>query len=109
MPEPYWPKKKGSYTLGDAEKNAQFARIRCCYCKTVRYYFLRDLRRLFGDIECDDVIYRQRWRCTKCGHTDTLEFDIEEPPAGKRQDMVIRRLTKIEIIRKPIWRDERGG
>ena len=108
MPEPYWPKKKGSYALADAEKHAQFAKIHCRYCKTVRYFFLRDLRRLFGNIECDDVIYRQHWRCATCKKTGTLEFDIEDPPADKRQAMVIRRLERIEIIRKPVWRDEKG-
>jgi|SRR6185312_13416945 len=109
MPEPYWPKKKGSYTLADAEKNARLAKIWCHYCKTERYFLLRDLRRLFGDIECDDVMLRQRWRCTNCGRTDTLNFDTEDPPAGKRQGMVIRRLVKIDIIRKPVWRDEKGA
>jgi hypothetical protein len=108
MPEPYWPKKKGSYTLADAEKNAKLAKIRCCYCTTERYFLLRDLRRLFGNIECDDVIYRQRWRCMNCKKTRTLEFDLEDPPADKRQGMIIRRLERIEIIRKPVWRDERG-
>lgn len=108
MPEPYWPKKKGSYTLADAEKHARLAKIRCYYCKTERYFVLRELRTLFGNVEVDDVIYRQRWRCTKCKSDGTLEINIEDPPAEKRQNITIRRLAGIEIIRKPIWRDERG-
>lgn len=53
MPEPYWPKHKHSYTLGDAMKNALYARIWCGYCKRSRYFLLEDLKRLFGNIECD--------------------------------------------------------
>ena len=109
MPEPYRPKKKGSFTLADAEKNARLARIRCYYCKTERHFLLRDLRTLFGNIEVDDVTYRQKWRCTGCGSLGTLEIDLQEPPAGKRQEMIVRRLVGIQIIRKPIWRDEPGA
>lgn len=98
MPEPYWPKKKGSYTLPDAEKHARLAPIRCYYCNAARYYVLKELRTLFGNIEVDDVTYRQRWRCTNCGSAGTLEIDLEEPPAGKRQGLIIRRPVKIEII-----------
>jgi hypothetical protein len=109
MPEPYWPKKKGSYTLADAEKSAKLVRIRCYYCKIERYFHPRELRTLFGNIEVDDVIYRQRWHCTNCKNSGTLEINVDDPPAEKRQSITIRRLERIEIIRKPIWRDERGG
>lgn len=57
MPEPYWPKRKGSYTLAEAEKNARYARIRCRYCKRTIYYRLEDLHTVFGDIDVDEVIY----------------------------------------------------
>ena len=42
MPEPYWPKKRGAYTLKDAMQYHELARIRCRYCKAVRYYSLKD-------------------------------------------------------------------
>lgn len=108
MPEPYWPKKKGSFTLADAEKNARLAKIRCYYCKTERYFRLRDLRTLFGNIEVDDVIYRQRWRCTNCNSDGTLEINIDDPAGEKLQNITVRRLVRIEIVRKPVWRDEKG-
>ena len=82
MPEPYRPKKKGSFTLADAEKNARLARIRCYYCKTERHFLLRDLRTLFGNIEVDDVIYRQRWRCTNCNSDGTLDLNGKTDAVG---------------------------
>jgi hypothetical protein len=109
MPEPYWPKRKGPpYKLSDAEKVARFAFIRCQYCKVARYVPLEDLRRLFGNIECDDVIYSRRWRCMKCNSPDMLEMDIRNPPIGKGEPFVIRRLDRIATKSWPVWRDEKG-
>lgn len=82
--------------------------IRCRYCKLVRYVPLGDLRRLFGNVECDAVIYGRRWRCTKCKSPDSLEMRLEDPPAGRDGEFVIRRLERIETRSWPIWRDERG-
>ena len=83
------------------------ARITCRYCKRVNYYVLDDLTRLVGDIECDDVTYKMR--CTKCGGKETLELDLEDPPAAKRQTMTIRRIERIYYIRRVVWRDVKGS
>ncbi|QDB99527.1 hypothetical protein [Mesorhizobium sp. 8] len=87
---------------------ARYALIQCRYCKLRRYVPLEDLRRLFGNIECDAVIYERNWRCTKCGTPGCLEMSIENPPAGKGE-FVIRRLHDIKVKSWPVWKDERGG
>ncbi len=106
MPEPYWPKRKNVYTLSDAMKHSELAQIRCRYCKTERYYLLKDLRTLFGNIECDDVIYQQTWRCAKCDKQHTLDLDLVSKSAADRQNITVRRLVRIDYIRRPVWRDE---
>jgi hypothetical protein len=103
MPEPYWPKKKGAYLLADAEQNARYARIWCSYCKASRYFVLAELRAVFGNIECDDVVY-QGWRCEGCGGKGQLQIRVEDPPAGG--GVTIRRLRRIDTVRRPVWRDE---
>jgi len=104
MPEPYWPKRKNSYTLSDAEKFIGYARIWCRRCKHTRYFSLKDLRIAFGDIECDDVLLQHRWKCQQCNTSDTIDFYVENPPSG--QGVMIRRLVRVEYVRRPIWKDE---
>lgn len=106
MPEPYWPKRKNAYTLSDAMKHSELALIRCSHCKTERYYLLRDLRTLFGDIECDDVVYQQSWRCTQCGRVRSLDIDLVNIPAAERRGIKVRRLVRVDYIRRPVWQDE---
>ena len=105
MPEPYWPKRKGGYRLADAEEHNRYAAIWCPYCKRKRYFLLSDLRIAFGNIECDDVVYQDaRWRCTGCNGKHTLQVKIGDPPAD--ETVVVRRLERVEYVRRPIWRDE---
>lgn len=107
MPEPYWPKRKNSYTITDAMKMHEVAKIWCHYCKTQRHYLLKDLRTLFGNIEVDDVIYFQKWRCIKCGRDDTLNIEVCTLSAEDRQKLTIRRIERIEYMRKVTWKDEK--
>lgn len=107
MPEPYWPKKKNSYSLRDAEKNSRYARIFCRYCKRERLFLVRELRVVFGDIEVDDVVYSgSRWRCEGCDGTGVLDLNLVDDRSVK--GAVVRRLVKIEHIRRPVWRDEQN-
>ena len=108
MPEPYWPKRKGAYTLADAEKNSKYARISCRYCKLERWFLISDLRRLFGDIECDDVIDNRRLRCTGCGGKHSLEMRTENPSAEELQSITIRRLDRIDYVQRVKWKDEKA-
>lgn len=105
MPEPYWPKRKNSYTLSDAAKNGRYAKLRCRFCKTERFYLIDELRIAFGDIECDDVTYQGRWRCTTCNELDMIDFSIVSPSAAELQKIKLRRIARIEYIRRVLWRD----
>lgn len=104
MPEPYWPKRKNSFLLSHAEQHARYAAIWCRYCKQKRYFLLSELRTAFGNIECDDVVYQNRWRCTGCDGKSLLDIKIEDPPVSG--GFTIRRLARVEYVRRPIWRDE---
>jgi len=106
MPEPYWPNRKGAYTLTNAMKHYDVGRIWCHYCKAERFYLLKDFQVLFGDVEVDDVIYVQRWRCVKCKRDDTLHMELVSKSDSDRQAMRIRRLDRVEYVRKVTWRDE---
>jgi hypothetical protein len=108
MPEPYWPKHKNAYLLSDAESNGSVAFMRCRYCKIERYYLLADLRKLFGNIECDDVTDKQVWRCSNCRKTRTVVMTLAYLSAAQKQGMTLRRLDRIEYVRKVFWRDENG-
>ncbi|MCV0395902.1 MAG: hypothetical protein K5872_06555 [Rhizobiaceae bacterium] len=105
MPEPYWPKRKGSYRLSNAAKNSRYARLRCRYCKTYRYYLIEELKAVFGDIECDDVVYQNDWRCSGCGEKNMIEFDTCNPSATELQASVVRRIDRVVYVRKVIWKD----
>lgn len=106
MPEPYWPKRKNSYTLGDAERlPGRLVRIRCRYCKREHYYEIADLRVLLGNIEVDDVAYSMK--CSGCGKDRTLELELLSISAEDRQKTTVRRLVAIRYLRRPVWRDER--
>lgn len=108
MREPYWPKRKGSYTLSDAAKiGNRLARIRCRYCKLTRFYRLEELRTVFGDIECDDVPYQMR--CSNCRGDRTLDFSLENPSAEEMQRITVRRVERIYYFRRVIWKDEGPG
>lgn len=107
MPEPYWPKRKGSYTLFDARKNDSLARIACRYCKRTHNYTLDDLRTVFGDIEVDDVVLQMR--CSGCHNRHTLAIELISPSAADRQSMTIRRVDRIYYVRRVTWRDDAGG
>lgn len=107
MPEPYWPKRKSSYTLSEALHHARYARIRCRFCKLTRYFLLADLKVAYGNIEVDDVVYQQQWRCTGCRKSDALELRLEDPPSTPGKGVVVRHLVRVDYVRRPVWRDEK--
>lgn len=102
MPEPY---RKKAYTLSMAETHARYALVWCRYCKQRRYYRLADLRAVFGDVDCDSVVDHHNWRCTKCDGTGRVDMRLEEPPADGSG--IVRRLVRIDTIKRPVWRDEK--
>ncbi|OJF91738.1 hypothetical protein AX761_22055 [Rhizobium sp. 58] len=59
---------------------------------------------LCGDIPIHDVA--AHFRCEKCKHKTYLQagyFSIYGPDIGK---ISLRRLVRVKVIHKPIWRDE---
>ena len=107
MPEPYWPKRKGSFTLADVHRLGHLLRIECRYCKTARNYVADDLKTVFGPIEVDDVPLQMR--CTRCRNKHTLQIETISPSAADRQTMTVRRVDRIDYVRKVTWRDVRGS
>ena len=109
MPEPYWPKRKGSYRLSDAERsNNRYASIRCTYCKRQRYYSVADLRTAFGDVECDDVIHVAGLHCRNCDGKGSLELKMGGPPADMADVAIQRQIDRIYYVRRVVWKDKRG-
>lgn len=105
MPEPYWPKRKGSYTLGDAERMpGRLVHISCRYCQREHFYELGDLRVVLGNVEVDDVVYSMS--CSGCRKQRTLNLELISPSAEDRQKMTVRRLVRVQYLRRPVWRDE---
>ena len=102
MPEPYWPKRKGSYTLRAGAKNARHIELKCNYCKRTRYLVIDDLIALLGNIEIDDVGYAG-FRCDKCQGT-IFDVDLKDPRPGS--GAVIKRLVRIDYVRRPVWHEE---
>ena len=109
MPEPYYPKRKGQpYRLSNAAKNGPLASIRCTYCKRQRYYLIADLITAFGNVECDDLIHAAKLHCRKCNGKGSLEFDTGGPPRNIADKAWLRKIDRVENIRRIHWKDVQG-
>lgn len=110
MPEPYWPKRKGSFRLSDAARDVRdpYASIRCTYCKRQRYYTVADLLTAFGDIECDDVIRVAGLRCRRCDGKGSLDFRLGGPLGDIADKAWFRRIESIVYVRKIKWKETQG-
>lgn len=102
MPEPYWPKKRGSYKLTDAARNGVMIHVRCPYDKRERLYLTADLIKAFGNMEVDDL--DRKFKCSRCGSLVTIKTML--PTASERQGIILRRLVDIVTIKRPVWRDD---
>jgi len=100
MPEPYWPKRKVSFTLMDAHKTGILLRAHCRYDKQERFFLPADLAKLYGDIEVDDVMYLMRCRCGR-----HLDIGSAYLTAEQKQTMKVRRLVKVYYQRRTVWED----
>ncbi|MCX7303314.1 MAG: hypothetical protein NTV73_03095 [Hyphomicrobiales bacterium] len=108
MPEPYWPKRRGSFRLSDAGAGAGYASIRCTCCKRQRYYAIADLLTAFGDMECDDVVRVTGLRCRNCDGNGALELKVGGPPRDMADVAIQRKIDRIFYVRKIVWKDKRG-
>lgn len=102
MPEPY---RKKVYLISQAERHARYALIWCRYCKQRRYFLLAELREAFGDVDCDSIVDRRNWHCTGCDGNGRVDLKLEDPPANG--GVTVRRLVRVDTIKRPIWKDER--
>jgi hypothetical protein len=65
-------------------------------CKRQRYYFVADLRKAFGNIECGDVVDVARLHCRNCDGKGSLDFRLGRPPSDIADKAWLRRIDRIE-------------
>ncbi|GGE24724.1 hypothetical protein GCM10011390_50200 [Aureimonas endophytica] len=94
-----------SATLAQYRDWGQIATVSCNLCRGKRHYLPADLIEILGDCEGDRV--ERRMRCETCDRNDYLHVRYWSPIAADDYPITIRRLERIETIRRPVWRDER--
>ena len=105
MPDNGGRSKRGQiWRLSDAHDVGQLIRINCQHCNIKRHYRPADLRRLVGDVACDNAM--KGMRCEKCGKADYLVAFAWNPTARELAGLSIRRLADIRMVRKVVWNDE---
>ena len=67
-----------------------------------------NLRRAFGDVECDDVVHVARLHCRNCDGKGSLELKLGGPPGDMADVVIQRRIDRIVYIRRIVWKDKRG-
>lgn len=90
--------------LSDAHAAGQLLTVRCGHCRTTRHYLPGDVITVLGDVGLYGIVGRMR--CEKCGDREWLSASFSMPSARERQGMRVRRLAKVETVRKVVWRDE---
>ena len=90
-------------TLRNYADGSYFVKIDCAFCQVKRFYEPVDLLQLCGNISVRQIA--KQFRCEQCKRKDYLTADLVSPPAAERAGMIVRRLTEIRIIRKPVWKD----
>lgn len=108
MPEPYYPKRKGTYRLSNAAKCDTLACIWCTYCKRRRYYLIADLITAFGDVECDDLVSVAKLHCHKCDGKGSLELKMGGPPSSIADKAWLRKIDRVVNTRRIFWKDVQG-
>ncbi len=106
MPEQYYPKRKGAFTLSHASQHGALIRVTCKRHNNTRYYRPGDLLQLFGDVPVDDLEYRMR--CEQCEPGSRPEVEPAYPSIAELEAMTVRRLDGVRWVRRITWRDEKG-
>ncbi len=89
--------------LSDAQRLGLVIHVSCAYCRTTRYYDPADMRMLLGNVEVDKL--RARLKCEDCGKRDYVEVIGRDLPAFEKNGKTMRKLSSIQIIRRPVWKD----
>ncbi|WP_292643949.1 hypothetical protein [Mesorhizobium sp.] len=106
MPEQPPKRRTTIWFLSSAVQNGQLVWVDCGYCHDRygrRYYDPRDLMQLFGDVDVNHL--GRAMKCERCGRKDNIECDVIVPVAAERARITVRRLAKIEVRIRPVWRD----
>lgn len=99
------PRHNRGLKLSELAPLDRLVRLRCNYCRSGhRYYRPENLMTLLGDVEVDRL--RGNLTCETCNRRDYIEIEAPILTAGERQGLVIRRLVKVRVIRRPVWCDE---
>lgn len=100
MPQPNKPTfKETLITL--AERSDYLVRVSCC---GVRYYRVDEVAKILGNIRVVDL--GRHMSCEKCGGRQDLSWRLSYPSASERASIQVRRLVRIDTIKRPVWRDE---
>lgn len=92
--------------LSECQETGLLVRVRCNFCrKGERLYEPNEVAQLVGDRELHSL--SGRLRCEDCGRRDWTDVNRIWRFEAVRQGLSVRRLERIEIVRRPIWRDER--
>ncbi|WP_062114060.1 hypothetical protein [Aureimonas sp. AU40] len=89
--------------LSEVHDLRRLVRVRCNYCRRTRYYEPGDMQILLGNVEVDSLI--GRLMCEDCSHRDATEVQAVEPTATERMTIRVRRLVRVDIIRRPVWKE----
>ena len=106
MPEQPPKRRTTIWFLSSAVQHGQLVWVDCGYCHDRcgrRYYDPGDLMRLFDDVDVNHL--SRAMKCERCGRSDNIECDVIVPVAAERARITVRRLAKIEVRKRPVWRD----
>lgn len=106
MPEQPPKRRTTIWFLSSAVQNGQLVWVDCGYCHDRygrRYYDPGDLIKVFGDVDVSRL--SRAMKCERCGRNDNIECDVIVPVAAERERIAVRRLVKIEVRKRPVWRD----
>jgi hypothetical protein len=104
MPEKNAPSRKDlSWTLGKARAMGNLVKIDCQYCHVTRHYLSGDLLSLCGDVGLD--LIPRKFRCEQCDLKGYIRADFYNPWGNDIGKLKVRRLVKIQTIRRPVWED----
>ena len=106
MPEQPPKRRTTIWFLSSAAQHGQLVWVDCGYCHDRhgrRYYDPGDLMQLFGDVDVNRL--NRAMKCERCGRKDNIECDVIVLAAAERTQITVRRLAKIEVRKRPVWRD----
>lgn len=85
-----------------SERREFLVRVSCGRCRPIRYYCVDDLIEVFGDLKV--IGMEHHMRC-ECGY-ERVSARLTLPSARERAEITVRKLVRIEMIKRPVWRDE---